>query len=81
MEKVKIEFCEERIVFESNGNTTSVKESTLINHTSPYIGSDQANLIHAIISQHINCGVDVTSAEYCNGVMYGIMWYCFHESR
>ncbi len=83
-----VEFGQHKIVFEqdikpANGGsmTTTMKSSTLIDHPSHYMDDSKARLVHAIVAQHINYGVDVTSAQYCNGLLKGIIWYLFHESK
>ena len=81
MKTITVEFEDQKIIFEQNGNIVSVKGSTLFNHPSLHMGQKEARLIHAIIAQHINQGIDVTSLDYIRGLEFGIIWYCFQESR
>ena len=70
-----VKFGEDEIVFENNGRVVTVKESTLLKHSS------HAKLVHSIVAQHIHQGIDVTSEEYLKGFEIGIIWHCFHEGR
>lgn len=78
---ITVNFGQDKIVFEREGTITSMKSSTLLKHPSHYMDDSKARLVHAIVAQHINHDIDVTSAQYCNGLLKGLMWYFFHESR
>ncbi len=90
--QIVIEFGEkgkndQRIVFkhgdpETGGSTTTtVVASTLFNLESQHIDRSHVDLFHAVIAQHINHGIDVTSEAYRKGLEMGLMWYLFHQSR
>ena len=81
MKTITVEFDDQKIIFEQDGTIVSVKGSTLFNHPSIHMNQDKARLVHAIIAQHINSGIDVTSPDYIRGLDLGIIWYCFQESR
>ena len=90
--QIIIEFGEkgknyQRIAFkhgdpENGGSTTtSVVTSTLFNLGSRYVDRSHVDLFHAVIAQHINHGIDVTSEAYRKGLEMGLTWYLFHQSR
>jgi hypothetical protein len=83
MAQVTIKFGESEVIvidtdFETN---TEIVSSTLEDYASSHWNASKTNLVHAIICQHANYGVDVSTHAYAKGLEMALTWHCFHEGR
>lgn len=87
MKEITLKFGGHTIVFALTGpqekgwSNANLVSSTLFTTPSLYLTDSHAQLIHSIIAQHANAGIDVESPEYIKGLEKGLTWYLFHEGR